>query len=165
MKSLVASQLVYVLSPLQTNHDIIKEINKLFFNFLWNDKGDKIKHLVMINDYPNRGLKMIDVVSFNKSLKASWIKKHLDSENSSTWKTIFNLERGKYGGNAFFKGNLNKKDIDKLSIDDPFVKEIIEIWSDTFFEGKIVSKDHLLSLPLWQNSLIRINNTPVLYTD
>lgn len=27
------------------------------------------------------------------------------------------------------------------------------------------SKDHLLSLPLWQNSLIRINNTPVLYTD
>ena len=52
------------------------------------------------------------------------------------------------GGNAFFKGNLNKKDIDKLSIDDPFVKEIIDIWPDTFFDGKIVSKDHLLSLPL-----------------
>jgi len=65
----------------------------------------------------------------------------------------------------FFKGNLNKKDIDKLSIEDPFVKEILEIWSDIFFEGKIVSKDHLLSLPLWQNSLISINNTPVLYTD
>ena len=65
---------------------------------------------------------MIDVVSFNKSLKASWIKtEYLDSENSSKWKTIFNLELGKYGGNAFFKGNLNKKDIDKLSIEDPFV--------------------------------------------
>lgn len=151
LKSPVASQLVYVFSPLQTNHEVIKEINKLFFNFLWNDKGDKIKHEVMINDYPNGGLKMIDVVSFNKSLKASWIKKYLDSENSSKWKTIFNLELGKYGGNAFFKGNLNKKDVHKLSIDDPFVKEIIEIWSDTFFEGKIVSKDHLLSLPLWQN--------------
>ena len=42
LKSLVASQLVYVFSPLQTNHEVIKEINKLFFNFLWNDKGDKI---------------------------------------------------------------------------------------------------------------------------
>ena len=42
-------------------------------------------------------------------------------------------------------------------------KKSEKIWSDTFFEGKIVSKDHLLSLPLWQNSLIRINNTPVLY--
>ena len=94
---------------------------------------------------------MIVVVSFNKSLKASWIKNHLDSENSSKWKTIFNLELGKYGGNAFFKGNLNKKDIDKLSIEDPFVKEIIEIWSDTFFEGKIDSKDHLLSLAKFFN--------------
>ena len=91
---------------------------------------------------------MIDVVSFNKSLKASWIKRYLDSENSSKRKTIFNLELGKYGCNAFSKGNLNKKDIDKPSIEDPFVKEI---WSDTFFEGKIVLKDHILS-PLWQNS-------------
>jgi len=165
LKSLAASQLLYVFSPLQTNHEVIKEINKLFFNFLWNNKGDKIKHAVMINDYPNRGLKMIDVASFNKSLKASWIKKYLDSENSSKWNTIFNLELGKYGGNAFFKGNLNKKDIDKLTTWDPFVKEIIETWSDIFFEGKIVSKDHLPSLPLWQNSLIRIHNTPVLYTD
>ena len=44
------------ISPLQTNHEVIKEINKLFFNFLWNDKGDKIKRMVMINDYPNGGL-------------------------------------------------------------------------------------------------------------
>ena len=83
LKSLVASQVVYVFSPLQTNHEVIKEINKLFFNFLWNDKGDKIKRTVMINDYPGGGLKMMDAVSFNKSLKASWIKKYLDSENSS----------------------------------------------------------------------------------
>ena len=33
LKSLVASQLVYVFSPLQTNHEVIKENNKLFFNF------------------------------------------------------------------------------------------------------------------------------------
>ena len=30
LKSLVASQLVYVFSPLQTNHEAIKEINKIF---------------------------------------------------------------------------------------------------------------------------------------
>ena len=34
-----------------------------------------------------------------------------------------------------------------------------------FFEGRIVSKDHFLSLPLWQNSLIRINNATVLYKE
>lgn len=35
LKSLVASQLVYVFSPLQTNHEVIKEINKLFFQFFY----------------------------------------------------------------------------------------------------------------------------------
>lgn len=29
-----------------------------------------------------------------------------------------------YGGNAFFKGNLYKKDVGNLRIEDPFVKEI-----------------------------------------
>ena len=38
LKSLVASQLVYVLSPLHTNEKAIKEVNKLFYSFLWNGK-------------------------------------------------------------------------------------------------------------------------------
>ena len=64
LKSLVASQLVYVLSPLHTNAKTIKEVNKLFFSFLWNGKGDKIKRDIIINDYSNGGLKMIDIQSF-----------------------------------------------------------------------------------------------------
>ena len=71
---------------------------------------------------------------------------------------FFNLALGKYGGSHFFElGNLNRKDIDKLKIEDPFIKEIVEIWSDIFFQRKIVSKDHFLTLPLLQNSLISFN--------
>ena len=66
LKSFLAFQLVYILTPLQTNHQAIKEINMLFFHFLWNDKKDKIKRSIMINDYPERGRKMIDISSFNK---------------------------------------------------------------------------------------------------
>ena len=70
LKSLVASQLVYVLSPLHTNVKAIKEVNK-FYSFVWNGKGDKIKRNIIINDYPNGGLKMIDTEVFSKSLKAT----------------------------------------------------------------------------------------------
>ena len=137
----------------------------MFFKFLWNDKGDKIKRKVMISDSSEGGLKMIDITTLNKSHKATWIKKYLNTENCSKWKVFFDLELATYGGNAVFKGNLNKKDIGNLNIEDPFVKEVIEIWSETFFEKGIVSKDHFLALPLWQNSLIRINNAPVLCKD
>ena len=43
LKSRIVSQLLYVLSPLPTNQRVLEEINTLFFNFLWNGKGDKIK--------------------------------------------------------------------------------------------------------------------------
>ena len=39
----------------------MKEINALFYDLLWNDKGDKIKREVTINDYSEGGLKMIDI--------------------------------------------------------------------------------------------------------
>ena len=56
LKSLAASQLVYLLSPLRSNHHAIKEINDMFYHFLWNGKGDKIKRKVMINEPEYGGL-------------------------------------------------------------------------------------------------------------
>ena len=57
LKGLIASQLVYIFSPLETNHTAIKDINVMFYNFLQNDKGDKLKRNIMINDYSEGGLK------------------------------------------------------------------------------------------------------------
>ena len=34
---------------------------------------------------------MIDILSFNKSIKATWIKKYLDTENGGSWKFFFFL--------------------------------------------------------------------------
>ena len=57
IKSLVVSQLVYLLSPLCSNYKVLNEINDLLYTFLWNGKGDKIKRKVMINDFGLGGLK------------------------------------------------------------------------------------------------------------
>ena len=70
-----ALQLVYLLTPLCSNYKSLAEINDLLYTFLWNGKGDKIKQRVMIKDLGAGGLKMIDISSFNKSLKITWIKK------------------------------------------------------------------------------------------
>ena len=80
------SLLVYILSPLPTNYRVLKELRKSLFNFLWSSKGDKIKRNVMIGDYSDGGLKMIDLKSFNKALKSTWVKKNLDLENHGKWK-------------------------------------------------------------------------------
>ena len=129
LKSLVASQLVYILSPLRTNEKAIKEVNKLFYTFLWNEKGDKIKRDIMINDYSNGGLKIIDIQSFNKFLKATWVKKYLDKENQGKWKLFLDKELQKYGGTLAFMSNLNKEDTTKLlNVSNCFISEILSIW-------------------------------------
>ena len=75
LKSLIVSQLKYILSPLPTNQCAIDEVNTLSFKFLWDGKGDKIKRDIMISEYEDGGLKMIDVRLFTQALKLSWVKK------------------------------------------------------------------------------------------
>ena len=166
IKSLVASQLVYVLAPLHTNENFIKEVNKLFYLFLWNGKGDKIKRSTMINDYSQGGLKMIDIQAFNKSLKTTWIKKYLDNENQGKWKLFFDLELETLGGNILFTGNLNKKDTNMtIRVSDRFIKEILAIWSEVNFEDCIISENQFLEQSIWHNSLIRIGVGPIFYKE
>ena len=69
IKTLAASQLVYVMSSLRTSFKSLKEINDLRFKFLWDGKKDKIKRSEMIADYGDGGQKMLDIMAFNKSLK------------------------------------------------------------------------------------------------
>ena len=154
IKSLVLSQLTYILTPLATNQSFINEINKIFYRFLWNNKGDKIKRTVLINDYENGGLKMVDLFSLNKSLKTTWIGKYLDTSNRRKWKEIVFLELEKHGGSLIFKGNLNKIDsLKTFPVTNNFTKEL--------FEGVIKTKQQFLEQPLWHNSLIRIDNKPI----
>ena len=83
----------------------------------------------MINDYSEGGIKTIDIFSFNKSIKATWIKRYLDVKNKASWKTIFDLEFRHFGGDLILYGNLHESDILSMSsyVSSPFVKEILEI--------------------------------------
>ena len=166
LKSLAASQLVYLLAPLHSNHHAIKEINDMFYHFLWNGKGDKIKRKVMINEPGKGGLKMIDLCTFNKSLKTTWVKKYLDTTNNGKWKLLFDMELKKYDCQGFFRCNLNVSDTkEMIKVSDPFLEEILEYWAEINFENQIISRINFQEQALWLNSLIRINNKPILFKD
>ena len=107
---LIVSQLTYILSPLPTNQCAVDEVNTLFFKFLWNGKGDKINRDIMISEYEDGGLKMIEIRLFTQALK-NGVKKYLDTGNYEKWKLFFNLQLRDLAGDTIFKGNLHKKDL------------------------------------------------------
>ena len=103
---------------------------------------------------------MIVIKSFNKALKSTY----LENDNSCKWKLFFDSELHHFGGAVTFKGNLNKNDLAKfIHISDPFTTEIVKIWSKISYDDSITSTENLVSLPLWQNSLVRIGNKPIYY--
>ena len=146
-----------------SNYHAIDEINTLFYQFLWNGKGDKIKRKIMINDYCEGGLKMIDLVSFNKSLKTTWIKKILGFHEQRKMKNFYRLY---HGCKNVFTSNLNTKDTKKsIKVSDVFLEEILEIWVEVNFEQQVASLQHFQEQNLWHNSLIRIENKPIFSKD
>ena len=48
---------------------MLNEINRLFLNFIWDGKTEKIKRDTLIVDKKEGGLKMIHLQSFNFYLK------------------------------------------------------------------------------------------------
>ena len=54
----------------------LKQINDFFYDFLWKGPA-KIKQTVIVKQYIEGGLKMINIKAFINSLKATWIRRLL----------------------------------------------------------------------------------------
>jgi hypothetical protein len=76
IKTLALPLLVQILTLLPNPPtQVMKEIQDMFYKFLWDGKPDKIKRNVIINNYEEGGLKLPHIESFCKVLKMSWLYK------------------------------------------------------------------------------------------
>ena len=115
IKTFALPKLIYPLTVLENpKSELINKINKHMFDFLWDDKPDKIKRNTIIQDYENSGLKMIDLNIFIKSIKAGWVKRITNENNDGDWKHIYINKLEKYGGNLIFESNICEKEFIKL---------------------------------------------------
>ena len=47
-----------LLSTIALTKDIVKQVNTVLFNFIWNSRKDQIKRLTLVSDYKDGGLRM-----------------------------------------------------------------------------------------------------------
>ena len=154
IKSLVIPKFVYVSSLIPTPREVVKNLNRMLFNFLWKGK-DKVTRLSVINEYEKGGLKMVDLEALIQSLRLAWIKR-IFSRNGGTWKNYL-LHLDHLGGLFFFSCNYDMND---YSIPCQFYLELLQWWSD-FRETFASCKDW--SSIIWNNKEIRVNKLPVFY--
>ena len=100
LKALAMSKITYACNFITPNEDIMKDINSILFNFLWDGKPDKIKRRTVIADYKEGGIRMPDIKSRIKTIKIMWIKR-LKMPQKAAWKDIFNASTSTFGGTDF----------------------------------------------------------------
>jgi len=139
--------------------DIIKLLENIHKDFVWDKKRPNIKHLSLISDYSCEGLKDIDIPSKFKSLHLSWLNRLFD-DNFHPWKQIplyyFKRVSKKFD---LFHPNLSVPS-GMLNTIPMFYRNIIKCWQDISFSPPIDAA-MVFSESLCFNSFIIIDNTPI----
>ena len=152
-KALGVSQLIYIASMLSVPETLIKSVQTQLFSFLWNNKKDKIKRLVMYQPLANGGINFINFATMVKSLRLAWISRIL-SDTDDLWKAIPNYFLSEYGGLSFLlRCNYNLASINNsLPI---FYRELLQYFKELKSVTQIFSCGEFI---LWNNEAITIEN-------
>ena len=123
IKTLAIPQIQFLFNMIYIPDNVIKKIDELVYNFLWNSKPPKIKKSTIIAPIKEGGLGMIDTQTIHQSAKISWIKRLLQP-NDSKWKTLMlymlNLEQQNFNKNPGVRASNNAKT--------KYHKQILHAW-------------------------------------
>ena len=112
VKTLGVSKFALVASLLHVPEKIMKIVNSIIFNFIWNGKTDKVRRKIMIQSHEKGGLKMIDFCNYVKAAKCKWVQRYLDDQVVN-WKYSFEVFCKKDNLGIFLRGNFDLKELPK----------------------------------------------------
>ena len=96
----------------------------MFYDYRWNKGPDKIKRSLVIQNYENGGLKMIDLGSFISSLRLTWSRRMLTTPKKYFTNTLDRypiiLECLKYGSQFITERKMH-------NINNNFLKDIYSV--------------------------------------
>ena len=129
IKSTILSKFVHLFTSIPTKKLYLDQINEIVYNFLWDQKPDKIKRKVICANYMQGGLRMINIYNFVKGLKVSWIRRLINNMNdNSQWSELFNGFYGKSDNFTTLGGEWGEWFFKKRQITNEFWLEVLNSW-------------------------------------
>ena len=159
LRTVILPQILYVASTLYTPEWVEKEVDGLFFKFLWSSKKPHVRREVVISEISNGGLKMPLFSGMLRGMKCSWIKRLLSKDYQRK-----NLASHfvKYKGYNIVDIIQFKLDIDHVVVSSPFYQQVLKYWFELYSVHPIDKKESM-TMPIWHNKYLKINQKPVFY--
>ena len=162
LKTLAISKITHLFLTLPDPSDkFMNQLDRLFFQFLWDEKPSKIHRKIVGKSYENGGLNMIDVYAFLTKMKLSWIKRLFISNtpfHDSTlalFPCLKNLNKMGSNRHLFLQSRINNA-----------------FWSDVLKHFLIFNKrviptnlNEFNAEFIFQNENILVGNASILYND
>ena len=151
IKSTLVSKFTHILLSLPSpKNETMKTLENVLRNFIWDQKPPKFRKEIVENPHNLGGLKMINLVAFNNSLKISWLKRL--KKQYDGWEQFprhFDIHKIVLFGDKLTQSIIGK-------IQNPFWKDVV-IACTTL--QKMIKKDNtsVFNIPLWFNSDINLN--------
>ena len=160
IKSLALSKINHlILSLPNPSEKIVREIQGMFYKYLWKNGPDKVKRSIVIQNYDKGGIRMVDVEHFIYSLKLTWVRRLILEK-----KKYMNILYESY---PFIEGCL-KFGICYVKRKTKFVYNLF--WKDVLqsFSMYINFQDpktwvDFLQSPLWYNHNIKVGGVTICY--
>jgi hypothetical protein len=164
IKSLAISKIIFVATCLSVPEQVIKEVDKRIFNFLWGAR-DRIRRKSVINQLDAGGLNMIDVTSQFKALKASWANRIANASERDLWAVIPKSFISKFGDDSFIlKSSLTTKTaFSSLDTIPKFYKDVILSYNESKVMKYEDFKENLIRQPIWGNRFIKFNKKALFF--
>ena len=138
VKTFLISQLVYFMQAFIIPENILIEVNRLFYRFIWKKKNnnkkafEKIKRNVICSDYKDGGLKMIDLRAMQTSFILQWVPRLTSCETLYNWKILPRSIFASHGPNfEIFHSNTSSSKLKGIAnIRSIFWLEVIKAYLD-----------------------------------
>lgn len=164
LNAFIMSQYIYLLSMLPSpSNTHLTIIQNAVFQFIWDNKPDKIQRNFLKQKKETGGLNVPDIFIKNKALKLLWVPRIVNGGNKIKQLLSQSLP---HKSTDFLSCNLTKEDIKMVTkfCRNLFTKEILECWFE-YTNSKPKTKKDILYQFIWLNSYIKIGGSVILYND
>jgi hypothetical protein len=154
LKAKALPLIMYVCNFLYVPQEIIKSIEKIMYDFIWNSKHH-VKKITLIQGITDGGLKMPDFAALVKANKLNFIKRIIDVNSNCNKTATVILKTADVERFLMYK---NKTQY--LHTLPKFYEQLLDIWY-SFQNKDPVSTCDILYESLWYNMSILIGNKPI----
>ena len=158
VNTLVASLFVYKMMVLPTiPQNIIKNVDNIIRDFIWNGKKSKIAYKVLQNPKSEGGLNLVSLGKKDIALKATW-PKILYSEKDYGH-LVYNIIGCKTIMEDIWRCSFLSQDVKDMNIENNFWVDVLKSWGDfNFYKNRRVENQYI-----WLNSHIKVAGKMILW--